>query len=57
MELKDYLRILRKRGWIIVLLAALTAAAAFGFSQLQTVEYKSSIQVSVFQIASTTARC
>lgn len=48
MELKDYLRILRKRGWIIVLLAALTAAAAFGFSQLQTVEYKSSIQVSVF---------
>jgi capsular polysaccharide biosynthesis protein len=47
MELKDYLRILRKRGWIILLLALLTAAAAFGFSQLQTVEYKSSIQVFV----------
>ena len=47
MELKDYVRILRKRGWIILLLAALTAAAAFGFSQLQTVEYKSLIQVSV----------
>ena len=47
MELKDYLRILRKRGWIIVLVAALTAAASFGFSKLQTVEYKSSIQVFV----------
>ncbi len=47
MELKDYIRILRKRGWIILLLAALTAGAAYGFSQLQTVEYKSSINVSV----------
>lgn len=47
MELKDYVRILRKRGWIILLLAALTAGAAYGFSQLQTVEYKSSINVSV----------
>ncbi len=47
MELRDYLRILRKRGWIILLLAALTAAAAWGFSQLQTVEYKSSISVFV----------
>ncbi|HSD82232.1 MAG TPA: Wzz/FepE/Etk N-terminal domain-containing protein [Anaerolineae bacterium] len=47
MELRDYLRILRKRGWIIILLAALTAAAAWGFSKLQTVEYKSSISVFV----------
>jgi len=47
MELRDYLRILRKRGWIILLLAALTAATAWGFSQLQTVEYKSSISVFV----------
>lgn len=47
MELKDYWRILRRRGWIILLVAALTAAAAFGFSKLQTVEYKSSIQVFV----------
>ena len=47
MELKDYVRILRKRGWIILLLAALTAGAAWGFSQLQTVEYKSSINVFV----------
>ena len=47
MELRDYLRILRKRGWIILLLVVLTAAAAWGFSQLQTVEYKSTISVFV----------
>ncbi len=47
MELRDYLRILRKRGWIIILLTALTAAAAWGFSRLQTVEYKSSVNVFV----------
>jgi capsular polysaccharide biosynthesis protein len=47
MELRDYLRILRKRGWIIILLMALTAVAAWGFSQLQTIEYKSSISVFV----------
>ena len=47
MELKDYLRILRKRGWIILMVGIFTAAAAFGFSQLQTVEYKSSIQILV----------
>jgi capsular polysaccharide biosynthesis protein len=47
MELKDYLRILRKRGWIIILVAVLTCVAAFSFSQTQTVEYKSSIQVFV----------
>src|SRR3989304_4002610 len=47
MALKDYLRILRKRGWIILMVGIFTAAAAFGFSQLQTVEYKSSIQIFV----------
>ena len=47
MELRDYLRILRKRGWIIILTTVLTAAAAWGFSQLQTVEYKSTISVFV----------
>lgn len=47
MELRDYLRILRKRGWIVILLTVLTAAAAWGFSRLQTVEYKSSVNVFV----------
>jgi capsular polysaccharide biosynthesis protein len=47
MELRDYIRILRKRGWILLLLTVLTAGAAYGFSRLQTVEYKSSINVFV----------
>jgi capsular polysaccharide biosynthesis protein len=47
MELRDYLRILRKRGWIIILTTVLTAAAAWGFSQMQTVEWKSTISVFV----------
>jgi capsular polysaccharide biosynthesis protein len=47
MELRDYLRILRKRGWIIILTTLLTAAAAWGFSQMQTIEYKSTINVFV----------
>lgn len=47
MELSEYLRILRKRWWIIVLVTALTAAAAYGFTRLQTVEYKSQIDVYV----------
>lgn len=47
MELRDYLRLLRKRGWIIILLVILTAGAAWGFSKLQEVEYKSSINVFV----------
>jgi capsular polysaccharide biosynthesis protein len=47
MELRDYLRILRKRGWIIILTTVLTAAAAWGFSQMQTIEYKSTISVFV----------
>jgi capsular polysaccharide biosynthesis protein len=47
MELRDYLRILRKRGWIIILTTLLTAGAAWAFSQVQTVEYKSTISVFV----------
>lgn len=47
MELRDYLRILRQRGWIIILLAVLTAAAAFGFSRMQTEMYKSTLNLLV----------
>ncbi len=36
MELGDYIRILKRRGWLIILLAVLTAGAAFGFSKAQT---------------------
>jgi capsular polysaccharide biosynthesis protein len=47
MELTDYLRILRQRGWLIILLALLTAAAAFGFSRMQTPVYESSLRLLV----------
>lgn len=45
MEFQDYLRILRQRGWMIVLLAFLTAAAAFGFSRMQTPVYEASARL------------
>ncbi len=47
MDLGDYLRIFRKRGWIILLVAALTAMAAFGFSKMQTNVYKSTLNLLV----------
>jgi capsular polysaccharide biosynthesis protein len=47
MELSDYFRILRQRGWLIIVLAALTAGAAFGFSKLQVPVYKSSVKLLV----------
>ncbi|MEN8098264.1 MAG: Wzz/FepE/Etk N-terminal domain-containing protein [Chloroflexota bacterium] len=45
MELSDYIRILRKRGWIIIALLVMTAASAFVVSKLQTPIYKSSAEV------------
>ena len=47
MELGDYLRILRRKGWIILLVAVLTALAAFGFSKMQTEVYKSTLNLLV----------
>ncbi|GAB4556793.1 MAG: Wzz/FepE/Etk N-terminal domain-containing protein [Anaerolineae bacterium] len=47
MEIRDYLRILRKRGWILIVIAALAAVGAFGFSQLQPPVYRASIKLSV----------
>ncbi len=47
MELSDYFRILRHRGWIIVVVAAVAAVSAFGFSKLQRPVFKSSMQVTV----------
>jgi capsular polysaccharide biosynthesis protein len=48
MEFKDYLSILLKRGWIILLVAVITASSAFVFSKLQTVTYRSSIWLNVW---------
>ena len=47
MELQDYLRILRKRGWIIVAVALVAAAGAFAFSKMQTPIYSASVKLSV----------
>ncbi|MBI3912675.1 MAG: hypothetical protein HY327_00555 [Chloroflexi bacterium] len=46
MQLQDYARVVLKRGWIIILLAVITAGGAFLFSKLQTPIYKSTVTLS-----------
>jgi capsular polysaccharide biosynthesis protein len=48
MERRDYLNVLVKRGWIILLVAVIAASSAFAFSKLQTVTYRSSIWLNVW---------
>lgn len=50
MNLTYYVRILIRRGWILLLAVLVTAAAAFGFSKLQTPTYRAT-QVVLFQPA------
>jgi capsular polysaccharide biosynthesis protein len=45
MELQDYLQIVRRRGWIVILVAVVAAVSAFGFSKLQTPIYKSTMEL------------
>lgn len=47
MELTDYIRVIRQRWWVIPLMMMLTAAAAFGFSKIQTPVYESSLRLLV----------
>ena len=47
MPLGEYFRILRRRGWIIVLLAGLTAASALVFSTVQNPVYRATVNVLV----------
>ncbi|MEW5958322.1 MAG: Wzz/FepE/Etk N-terminal domain-containing protein [Chloroflexota bacterium] len=47
MEISDYVRILRKRGWIILVVGLVAAASAFGFSKMQTPIYSAKVQLSV----------
>jgi capsular polysaccharide biosynthesis protein len=47
MPLTEYLRLARRRGWIVVLVALLTALSAFVFSRLQTPVYKSTVYLLV----------
>ena len=48
MEFRDYLNVLVKRGWIILLVAVITASSAYVFSTMQTVTYRSSIWLNVW---------
>ncbi|MBN1810876.1 MAG: hypothetical protein JXA14_03485 [Anaerolineae bacterium] len=45
MELADYIRIVRKRWWIITVAIVLTAGSALVFGELQTKEYTSTVEV------------
>jgi capsular polysaccharide biosynthesis protein len=47
MELSDFFRIARQRGWLLVLLALVGAASGYVFSRLQTPIYKSSMKLTV----------
>jgi capsular polysaccharide biosynthesis protein len=47
MEITDYLSILRKRGWIIIVVALVAAASAYAFSKMQTPIYSAGVQLSV----------
>ncbi|MFQ6099887.1 MAG: YveK family protein [Anaerolineae bacterium] len=47
MGFTDYIRILRRRWWIIAMAIVLTAGSAYAFGQLQTPVYKSSAQILV----------
>ncbi|GIV76184.1 Wzz/FepE/Etk N-terminal domain-containing protein [Litorilinea aerophila] len=46
MTIQEYVRILRRRGWIIVVGAILAAGAAFGVSFLQEEMYRATVYVS-----------
>lgn len=48
MQLRDYFRILIKRGWIIVLLAVITTSSAIVVSRLQTPVYRSTVLINVW---------
>ncbi|NLX09047.1 MAG: hypothetical protein GXY36_05285 [Chloroflexi bacterium] len=50
MNLTYYVRILIRRGWILVLAMVITATAAYGFSKLQTPTYRATQRV-LFQPA------
>src|SRR5512139_2328543 len=47
MELRDYLKILRRRWWVVFLLAGIAAGSAYLFSKLQEPVYRSTITLSI----------
>ena len=47
MKIQDYIDVLRRRGWIIILAVVITAVSAFVFSKLRTPVYRASMEVSI----------
>lgn len=47
MPISEYFQILRRRGWILILLAIMTSASALLFSVIQTPVYRSTVVVLV----------
>jgi capsular polysaccharide biosynthesis protein len=47
MELNAYLKILYRRGWVVVVVALIAAATAYGVSKMQTPIYSASVKLSV----------
>jgi uncharacterized protein involved in exopolysaccharide biosynthesis len=47
MELNEYLEVLWRWGWVILLVTALCAGAAIGYGQMQTPRYTSLVELSV----------
>jgi len=46
MSIQEYIRIIRRRGWIVVVAALLAALAAFGISSFQKDLYRASVYIS-----------
>ncbi len=47
MELRDYIRLFYRRGWIVILVALVAAGVAFGVSKMQTPVYSAFTRLSV----------
>ncbi len=47
MKIQEYIDILRRRGWIIILAVVITAVSAFVFSKLRTPVFRASMEVSI----------
>jgi capsular polysaccharide biosynthesis protein len=47
MPLSEYFRLLRRWGWMLVLLSVLTTASAYVFSKAQTPVYRSTVELGV----------
>lgn len=47
MDLQDFLQIVRRRWWIVLLVALIGGASAFAFSRMQTPVYKSAMKLTI----------